>query len=98
MFPPFTSLIKITLRAMSEDRVIDSAERLTKKIIQKMPGYDVFGPVPSPMSKLRGFYRWNILVKSKDRVKMVKDLKKAIKGFRKGSGVFMAVDVDPMSM
>ena len=98
MFPPFTNLVKITLRAINEDKVIESAERLTKKIMHKMPGYDVLGPVPSPMVKLRGFYRWNILVKSKNRVEMVRDLKKSIKGFRKGSGVFMAVDVDPMSM
>jgi primosomal protein N' (replication factor Y) len=98
MFPPFTSLIKITLRAMKEEKVINVSERLVKKIKLKMPGYDILGPVPSPMSKIRGFYRWNILIKSKNRGQMVNDLKKAIKGFRKGSGVFLAVDVDPVTM
>jgi primosomal protein N' (replication factor Y) len=98
MFPPFTSIIKITMRAMNEEKVISVSERLGRKITDKMPGYDVLGPVPSPMSKVRGFYRWNIFIKSKNRGKMVKDLRQAIKGFRKGNGVFMAVDVDPVSM
>ena len=41
---------------------------------------------------------WNILLKVKDRESIVRELRGALKGFRKGSGVFMAVDVDPMSM
>ncbi len=98
MFPPFTSMLKMTVRGRKEEKVMTTAKALSEVISRKMPGYDVIGPVPSPMLKLRGFYRWNVLVKSQDRIAMVMALRKAIKGFRKESGVFVAVDVDPMTM
>ena len=98
MFPPYVNLVKITLRSRIEENVIKSIERLTANLKKKMPGLDLLGPAPAPMAKLRNYYRWNILIKATDRERIVKDLKKALKGFRAGSGVFMAVDVDPMSM
>lgn len=97
-FPPFVNLVKVTLRSKKEENVIKSVDRLAKLLYKKIPDLDILGPAPSPMAKLRGYYRWNILIKAKDRVSIVKKLRKALKGFRKGSGVFMAVDVDPMSL
>ena len=98
LFPPFTRLVKITLRSRIEDNVIKATEKLAVSLKKKIPGVNMMGPAPSPMAKLRGYYRWNILIKAEDRESIVKELRVALKGFRKGSGVFMAVDVDPMSM
>lgn len=97
-FPPFINLIKITVRSRKEENVIKATERLAKTLKKKMPDVDMIGPVPSPMAMLRGYHRWNVIIKAEDRAKAVKKLRGALKGFRKGSGVFMAVDVDPMSM
>ncbi|MBU0571597.1 MAG: primosomal protein N' [Candidatus Omnitrophica bacterium] len=97
-FPPFVNLVKITLRSRKEENVAKSAEALAERLGKKMPGVDIIGPAPSPMAKLRGYYRWNVLIKTKDIDKLVKELRGALSGFRKGHGVFMAVDVDPMSM
>jgi primosomal protein N' (replication factor Y) (superfamily II helicase) len=97
-FPPFVNLVKITLRSRIEKNVEMSAEKLAERLEKKIPGVDIIGPAPSPMAKLRGYYRWNVLIKTQDVDKLVKELRTALKGFRKGSGVFMAVDVDPMSM
>ncbi len=97
-FPPFTTLVKITLRSRREENVAKSAEKLAKILLKKIPGIDILGPAPSPMAKLRGYYRWNILIKAEDRAGIVKKLRMALKGFRKGTGVLMAVDVDPMTM
>ena len=98
LFPPFVNLVKVTLRSRKEDSAQKSAERLAKLLLKRMPDVDMLGPAPSPMPKLRGYYRWNILIKAKGRPGIVGKLHKAMKGFRKGTGVFMAVDVDPMSM
>jgi len=97
-FPPFVNLIKITLRSRKEENVEKSAQKLACRLEEKIPGLDIIGPAPAPMSKLRGYYRWNILIKTKDIDRLVGDLRVALKGFRKGAGVFIAVDVDPMSM
>ncbi|MEA3489289.1 MAG: primosomal protein N' [Candidatus Omnitrophota bacterium] len=98
LFPPFVNLVKITLRARKEENVMESAGRLAKILVKKIPDIEKLGPAPSPIAKLRGYYRWNILIKARDRMKIVKQLGSALKGFRKGTGVLMAVDVDPMSM
>lgn len=97
-FPPFTDIVKITLRGRKDENVMTSSANLAGRLRERMPGADIIGPAPSPMAKLRGFYRWNILIKTKDVGKTNQDLRNAIKGFRKGAGVFVAVDVDPMSM
>ncbi|HNX91109.1 MAG TPA: primosomal protein N' [Candidatus Omnitrophota bacterium] len=97
-FPPFVNLIKITLRSRIEDHVIKNAENLAQRLMKMIPGVDLIGPAPSPMTKLRGYYRWNVIIRTKDIWKMNADLKKALSGFRKSAGVFVAVDVDPMNM
>jgi len=97
-FPPFTNLVKITLRSRIEEKVIKIAEKLAKLLREEISEKDMLGPAPSPMVKLRGYYRWNILIKSNSREAIVKKLKTILKGFRKGSDVFMAVDIDPMSL
>jgi primosomal protein N' (replication factor Y) len=97
-FPPYVSLVKITLRSRKEENVEKAIGRLANNLRKKIKDIDMLGPAPSPMTKLRGYYRWNVLIKTEDRADMVKKLRSALKGFRKGSGVFMAVDVDPMSM
>ena len=98
MFPPFISLVKITLRSKKEENVIKAAAKMAEKLKDKLRGTDILGPAPSPMAKLRGFYRWNILLRARNREEIVAKLRTALKGFRKGSGVFIAVDVDPMTM
>lgn len=98
LFPPFVSMVKLTVRSKKEENAIKAIERLEKTLKKKMPDVDMLGPAPSPMAKLRGFYRWNILLRAEDRETIVKPLRSALKGFRKGSGVFLAVDVDPMTM
>ena len=97
-FPPFVSLVKITLRARKEENVMKSAEKLAGVLRSKIPGIELLGPAPAPMAKLRGYYRWNILIKAQDREEINRKLRSALKGFRKGTGVIIAVDVDPMSM
>jgi primosomal protein N' (replication factor Y) len=76
-----------------------------KKILERWPKQgreiQVLGPVEAPITKLKGKYRWQILVKSKyagllheflDRVEGM-----ARKSLR-SSGVAMVVDVDPHQM
>jgi primosomal protein N' (replication factor Y) len=98
LFPPFVHLVKITFRSRKEENAVKSAERLAERLRKKISGIDLIGPAPSPILKLRGYYRWNVIVRTKDRDGTLKHLREAVKGFRKGSGVFMAVDVDPVTM
>jgi primosomal protein N' (replication factor Y) len=97
-FPPFTRLIKVTLRARSEELTRTNCEAFAERVKKNIPGVDIMGPAPSPLAKLRGYYRWNVLIKVKDMEGMLAPLRKTLEGFKKSPGVLMAVDVDPMSM
>ncbi len=58
----------------------------------------VAGPAPAPIARMRGYFRYNILLKGKDRMAMCVLLRKVLGAFRKPHGVLIAVDVDPISM
>jgi len=97
-FPPFVSLIKITFRSKCEDRVKQASTKVALALRNDMKDADITGPAPASISKLRGYYRWNLLLKGKNRSIMSASLRDVLRRIRKPSGVLMAVDVDPMSM
>lgn len=98
LFPPFVHLVKITVRARNEDLTRRSAEELAMAIKGQEPSAKVAGPAPAPISRMRGYFRYNILLKGNERLEMCALLKKVLAGFRKPHGVLVAVDVDPISM
>lgn len=98
MYPPYVHFVKITLRSRKEENAQASAEKLAQTLKTKIKDIDIVGVAPSPMTKLRGYYRWNVIIRAKTRPDIVTKLRDGLKGFRKGTGVFMAVDVDPMAM
>lgn len=98
LFPPFINLVKITVRARNDDLTSRVAGELAAAIREKSPEMKLTGPAPAPISRLRGYFRYNILLKGKDRLAMCVLLRSVLDNFRKPHGVLIAVDVDPMSM
>ncbi|MGB2706210.1 MAG: primosomal protein N' [Candidatus Omnitrophota bacterium] len=96
-FPPFTHIVRLTLRSRNEKRTVDAANNLKKFLEEKLKGIEIIGPAPSPVSRVRGYYRWNVLLKSKNRSTMCEALRKALASYRRPSGVLLAIDVDPIS-
>jgi primosomal protein N' (replication factor Y) len=97
-FPPFYYLIRITLRSRNESKTQKAAMNLASVLKKNLKDIEVTGPAPAPIARVRGYYRWNILLKSKNRSIMSFSLKKVLGRIRKPSGVLMAVDVDPISV
>jgi primosomal protein N' (replication factor Y) len=113
LFPPFVNLVKITVRARNDELALKSAQDLADVIktvasrpglenFQPRPGNDftilVAGPAPAPIARMRGYFRYNILLKGEDRATMCSLLRKVLSTYRKPHGVLVAVDVDPISM
>jgi primosomal protein N' (replication factor Y) len=98
LFPPFINLVKVTVRARNEDLASRAASDLAEAIKSESKSIKVAGPAPAPISRMRGYFRYNILLKGKDRREMCALLKKVLTGFKKPHGVLIAVDVDPISM
>jgi primosomal protein N' (replication factor Y) len=61
----------------------------------------VLGPVEAPIFKLKGKYRWQILLKSKSTSllhHLLSKIESIAKGELKSSGVHLILDVDPYQM
>ncbi|MCG2705216.1 MAG: primosomal protein N' [Candidatus Omnitrophica bacterium] len=98
--PPFSNIIKVTLRAGKESAARESAEELTKYLRSGLKGEEaaVVGPAPGIIPKLNNRYIWNVIVKAKAPFETSLKLKSLLAkaGGRKRG--FISVDVDPISM
>ena len=66
--PPFTKLIKMTCIHANDTVCRKEAERMKKQLLFEMEsaglfGIDILGPSPAYIEKLRGRYRWQIILR-----------------------------------
>ncbi|MDD4956543.1 MAG: primosomal protein N' [Candidatus Omnitrophica bacterium] len=98
MLPPVVHIAKIMVRARKEEKAEKAAGDISCMIRRKMPDVDMLGPAPAPMLKLRGYYRWNILLRGESREDLTRKLREVFAGTRKKTDVIVSVDIDPMSL
>lgn len=101
--PPFSQLINIVLQEEAEERVIEEAHRLAYLFSQRIGPDDrveVLGPAPAPLAKVRGKYRWQMILKSREGA-LLRQICREVMGkyyTEQKSSVSVTVDVDPLGM
>ena len=102
-YPPFGRLVMIRAVGISEKRVINTIEQITtitKDIRSKSKWFDILGPAPSPISKLRGKYRYQALLKAErsaeNDVNLSEVCFKIRNKLKKHPGVKVSFDIDPI--
>jgi len=93
-YPPYRRLVRLIRVGRSYKRCQEDAERLYRVLENKiarlgLPGVDLIGPAPAFHARLRGNYRWHIIVRARDPYPLLEDLPLP-RGWR--------VDVDPVSV
>jgi primosomal protein N' (replication factor Y) (superfamily II helicase) len=99
-YPPITSMIAILFRGeqLSDvDRAALDAGRRLEEAIRPLTGTRIQGPAPAPMSRIKGVYRYQILLRSPHRTALRKAVESVMVG-KKWKGVEVAVDVDPINI
>lgn len=94
--PPFARFAAIIISGKEESAVINIA----RQIAQRTPSHKdikVLGPVPAPISVLRGKFRYRILIKSPRNTNVQNLLKTTIGSMQIPSGIKVKVDIDPYS-
>ncbi|MBN2419765.1 MAG: primosomal protein N' [Deltaproteobacteria bacterium] len=107
-YPPFGYLACIRLSGNEQGKTRSVSVELGQEMKRILSGWpkkgkeiQVLGPAEAPLSKLRGKYRWQLLLKSKNSsllhyyLERVRDHSRTI---LKGSGVNMVIDIDPYQM
>ncbi|APG27634.1 primosomal protein N' [Syntrophotalea acetylenivorans] len=100
-YPPFGHLVNCLLAGNDEQRVIAAAEGLADAWQELADGttVEILGPAPCPLSRLRGKWRRQILLKAPSRSALrhllnhFKDLRSRVP-----AGVTATIDVDPIDM
>lgn len=95
--PPFSHMVTLNFRGRSEEKVIKVSESFRRKLEKKasQAQIEILGPAPSPISRLKGMYRWNLFLKSAKVENITGMLKDIIGSRRRESGIIITVDVDP---
>jgi len=97
-YPPFGRIINLRMSSVKKDELIEEAHRLGKlaKKLSMAQGniVEILGPVESPLSKIRGRYRWQMLIKGKD-INALHRIAQEIINKQKNSFVRVTIDVDP---
>lgn len=94
--PPFGRLAAIILSGLNADQVGNAAGKLARCIPQH-PEITVLGPVPAPLARLRGRYRWRFLVKSDRSLRLQSFLQSWLQRAAIPPTIRVAVDIDPQS-
>ena len=102
-YPPFSRLVLVRIDAMDEDVAREASERIAQEANRTRPAQEklvaVLGPSAAPIARLRGRYRFRVMLRAKERgplrittahvVRVIEGLPDAIRA---------VVDVDPVGM
>ncbi|MFC1493890.1 primosomal protein N' [Thermodesulfobacteriota bacterium] len=107
-YPPFSYLACLRFSGNSRENTERYAREIGAELRKILNGWPkrgkeihVLGPAEAPLAKLRGKYRWQLLLKSKRSellhyfLRRVKDISRPILN---RSGVSMVIDIDPYQM
>ena len=56
---------------------------------------DLLGPAPMPFYKIRGQFRWHVLLKLNPGACDMTEIFEAIRSIRKSASLYVGIDVDP---
>ncbi|MDD5455106.1 MAG: primosomal protein N' [Candidatus Ratteibacteria bacterium] len=103
-YPPFSQLVSLTIKGPSENNVrkdaIILANMLNSYISQTKQNFELTGPGPCPVDKIRNKYRWRIIIKSKNR-KALEKLMQNLRGYWNKiphTQESLSIDLDPVDM
>ncbi|HBR69198.1 MAG TPA: primosomal protein N' [Rhodospirillaceae bacterium] len=99
--PPFARLAGIIVSGREEAQVIEVAKALGRTAPQgaskDRQSIQTFGPAPAPFARLRGRYRYRLLVRADKKVDLQKTLAAWIESVKTPSTVRVQIDIDPQS-
>ena len=94
-YPPYLHWVRILLEGRNKDKVEEAARRTEEKL--KGEKISFLGPSPCPFSRIKGKYRYHLVLRDENLVRIREVLKKRlISLFVHFSNVKVAIDVDPL--
>jgi primosomal protein N' (replication factor Y) len=101
-YPPIGRIIKLEIKSVQESHAAEAAKTAQNRIRHLMRGKDtiLLGPAPAPISRVRGQYRFHLLLLSQHRDKirtLAIEGKNAVEE-KYGRKCRVIIDVDPVNL
>jgi primosomal protein N' (replication factor Y) len=98
-YPPFTHLVLLTFKGEHEGEVIAAADGFSARLEKILPESVTHAPpVPAPLARAKGYYRYQIMLRCEHTVKMTMPIRHVLATFKPPKGVSCTVDVDALSL
>ncbi len=98
-YPPFGRLLQITTQSPGEREAFEKGKEIAQALREAATRpTQVLGPAPAPLSKIRGDYRWHVLVKAPTATAIHEIAARCRQHLRSSAKVRVVADVDPYSM
>ncbi|HXG58829.1 MAG TPA: primosomal protein N' [Thermoanaerobaculia bacterium] len=99
-YPPVTGMVAILFRGehlRDVERAATESGRSLEEAVRPLGGTRIQGPAPAPLARIKGVWRYQILLRSPHRA----GLRRAVEAVmlpRRWKGVDVAIDVDPINI
>lgn len=101
-YPPCTAMIRLVVRGPENNLTEEFAERMAADIrqeaVQQQVETRLLGPTEAPLAKIRGKYRYHMILQGDTGDALRKIVSAATRGLRTPDEIQWIVDVDPDSM
>jgi len=106
-YPPFSRLINCRIEGTSQRRSMRAAQEMGQwgtRLLKERPyggEIEILGPSPAPLAKLKGKYRYHMLIRGKRANplhRFVEELAEEMNRRWGRAGIGLSIDVDPISV
>jgi primosomal protein N' (replication factor Y) len=95
-YPPFLHLLMVHIRSEHQRRAEFTAETIHRRLSEKLDqGVTLHPVVPAPIERSKGYYRYQILLRTKSIRRLSKGVRSIIERLTFPDDVLVSVDVDP---
>jgi primosomal protein N' (replication factor Y) len=98
-YPPFLHLLMVHIRSEHQRRAQFTAETIHRRINDQLEaGVTLHPVVPAPIERSKGYYRYQILLRTKSIRRLSKNIRSTIEKLTFPDDVLVSVDVDPYQL
>ncbi|MFV1967632.1 MAG: primosomal protein N' [Pirellulaceae bacterium] len=101
-YPPYAAMIRLVTRGPSESTTEDFAEQMASCVRREVESRGletrILGPAPAPIAKLRGKFRYHVLLLDRSGTQLREAVRSATTDLHAPDDTQWIVDVDPLDM
>ena len=100
-YPPYSRVALFTLKGRNEDKVKVSSDYIRKELEThgaSIGDLIIAGPAPAPLMRAEGFYRYQIMLRTRWMAKLSRCLGELLTVWRLPEDISMALDIDPTNL